>query len=93
LQVTKVVEPKLRFQSLSEEAVLAALQDPDPANAIAVEVARLITAYTENFQDHVARLGRIPQDILHIKARWPIEAVAMRLVTQAISDTVSKSEA
>ncbi len=91
--MSAVAEPKPEFQCLSEDAILAALEDSDPANAVAVEVARLITAYTENFQDHVARLGHIPQDILRIKARWPIEAVAMRLVTQAISETVAKSKA
>ena len=68
---------------------MTALQDPDPANPIAVEVARLIAAYTSNFKHHVQRLGRIPPDILHIKQRWPIEAVAMRLTTEVIRETLA----
>jgi hypothetical protein len=36
------LNPNPEFRSLSEDALAAALQDPDPANSIAVEVARLI---------------------------------------------------
>ena len=60
------------------------LDDPDPENPIALEVARLIEGYTANFKAHVVRLGTLPAAILHIKARWPIEAVAMRLTTEAV---------
>jgi len=88
--MTVVVEPKPEFQSLSAEAVAEALDDPDPANPVAIEVARLIAVYTENFSRHVERLGYIPPHILHVKARWPIEAVAMRLTTEAIRESVAK---
>jgi hypothetical protein len=37
--MTELVEPKAEFRSLPEDAVVAALQDPDPANPVAVEVA------------------------------------------------------
>jgi len=67
---------------------VAALQDLDAANPIAIEVARLIGAYMNNFKRHVERLGHIPSDILRIKARWPIEAVAMRLTTEVIRETI-----
>jgi hypothetical protein len=89
----ETVEPKPEFRALAEHAVVAALQDPDPANAIAVEVARLIEGYTNNFQAHVQWLGRIPSDILHIKPRWPIEAVAMRLVTAEIREILADATA
>ena len=36
---------------------MAALNDPDPSNPIAVEVARLIEGYTKNFRAHVKRLS------------------------------------
>jgi hypothetical protein len=48
---------------LCEAEVMAALNDPDPGNPIAVEVARLIEGYTENFRDHVERWGYIPATI------------------------------
>jgi hypothetical protein len=89
--MTEPVEPKSEFRDLSETAVVAALQDPDPANPIAIEVARLIHAYTINFHAHVQRLGRIPADILLTKPRWPIEAVAMRLTTEVIRETLAQS--
>lgn len=83
------VVPNPVFQSLSEAAVLEGLADPDPANPIAREVARLIAAYTDNFYRHVERLGYMPPHILHIKARWPIEAVAIRLAKEAIRETTA----
>ena len=63
---------------------MAALEDPSSENAIAVEVARLVTAYTVNFKSHVERLGRVPASVLRVKARWPIESVAMQLTTETI---------
>ena len=91
--MSTVVEPKPEFRSLSEESVLVALADTDPENAIAAEVARLIAGYTQNFSEHIERLGYLPSQVLRIKARWPIEAVAMRLTTQTIRDTVSNPKA
>jgi len=88
--MTEPVEPRAEFRSLPEAAVVAALQNPDPANPIAIEVARLIDGYTRNFQAHAQRLGRIPSDILRIKPRWPIEAVAMRLMTETVGDAFGR---
>jgi hypothetical protein len=81
------IEPKLQFRSLAEETVLAALDDGDPANPIVIEIARLVTAYTSNFQDHVKRIGYIPDGILRATPRWPIEAVAQRLTMQSIQSS------
>jgi hypothetical protein len=83
-----VIEPKSKFRALSEDAVMKALEDTDAENPVAVEVARLITGYMGNFQREVKRLGYMPSDILHIKPRWPIEAVAMRLTTETIRDSM-----
>lgn len=58
--MTEVVEPQLQFQSLTEAAVPAALDDPDPDNPIAIEVARLVTGYAENFHHRVEQLGYMP---------------------------------
>jgi hypothetical protein len=59
--MTQVVSPVApQFISLTEAEVLAALDDPNTANPIAVEVARLIAGYGENFRAHVQRLGYIP---------------------------------
>ncbi len=90
--MTEIVAPKPQFLSLTEQAVLAALDDPDPANPIACEIARLVTAYTRNIQDRVERIGYIPADILRVKPRWPIEVVAMQLTTEAVRDALTQAE-
>jgi hypothetical protein len=69
-----VVFPAPQFTGLTEAEVMAALDDPDAANPIAVEVARLIAGYTENFRAHVERLGYIPDSFLRRQrsnASWP----------------------
>ena len=82
--MTTPIEPRAEiFRGLTEAVVLKALDDRDPNNPIATEVARLMAGYTANFRVHVQRLGHSMPDILHIKPRWPIEAVAMRLATEA----------
>lgn len=85
-----IVEPKPEFQALDEATILAALDDPDPENPIAKEVARLVTGYTENFKRHVERLGYMPASVLHVKPQSAIEGVAMRLVTSTIKAAVNK---
>jgi len=89
--MSEIVEPKPQFCYVTKDAVLAALDDPDPANPIAIEIAGLVTAYTSNFQDHVKRLGYIPADLLRVQPRWPIEAIAMSLTTEAIRETVAQT--
>jgi hypothetical protein len=42
------------------------------------------------YRDHVERLGSISADILRVKPRWPIEAVAMRLTTQAFRESLAQ---
>ncbi len=84
-----IIEPKLQFRGLDENAVMKALEDSNPENPIAVEVARLIEGYTANLERHVQRLGYMPSDVLRIKPRWPIEAVAMRLTAEAVKDAVN----
>jgi hypothetical protein len=46
-----IITPAQQFTGLSEAEIMAALNDP--GNPIAVEVARLIEGYTENFRAHV----------------------------------------
>jgi hypothetical protein len=89
--MTEPVAPKPEFLALTERAVLAALDDPDPTNSVAIEVARLVTAYTDNFKTHIERLGTLPTDLLRVKPRWQIEAVAQRLTTQAIRGSLAQS--
>ncbi|PCJ60342.1 MAG: hypothetical protein COA65_03695 [Rhodospirillaceae bacterium] len=76
------------FKAATRAEIDAALADPDPANPIAVEVARLIETYTANFEAHCNRLGHVPTEILLAKPPSEIELVAMKLTNQAISDSL-----
>lgn len=88
--MTRIVSPAPQFINLTEAEVMAALNDPDPGNPIAVEVVRLINGYGENFRAHVEQLGHIPDTILHVKPQTAIEAVAMRLTTETIQQQLQK---
>ena len=57
------VIPGPEYAALTEAEVLAALHDPDGNNPIAIEFARLIKGYGENFAATCARLGHIPESI------------------------------
>ncbi len=87
--MTRIITPAPQFTGLTEAEVMAALNDPNPGNPVAIEVARLIEGYTENFQAHVERLGYFPDSILHVKPGTAIEAIAMRLTTEAIQETLA----
>ncbi len=65
--MTRIVSPAPQFIGLTQAEVMAALNDQDPRNPIAVEVARLIEGYTENFRAHLERLGYIPDSFLHLR--------------------------
>jgi hypothetical protein len=87
--MTNVVTPAPQFTALTEAEVMNALADPDPGNPIAVEVARLISGYTENFRAHVERLDYMPDSFLRVKPQTAIEAVAMRLTTEGIQEAIN----
>ena len=78
------VDPNPEFQSLSEAAVVSAVNGPDPAHPIAVEVGRLVAGYTVDFHRHLELFGHMPADVLSIKTYSPIEVVAMRLTQNAM---------
>ena len=84
----KSIHTTPEFQDIPEDEVFEALNDENPANPIAVEVARLIEGYMSNFQKHVEKLGHMPQSILRSSGSCPIESIAMRLVSETIRDTL-----
>ena len=78
------VIPGPEFVGLTYDEVQAALDDPNPDNPIALEIARLVEGYTANFAAHVERVGEVPAQMLRAKGSSAIEEVAMRLVTETI---------
>jgi hypothetical protein len=77
-----VEEPELKFRSLSEAVVLAALLDPDPENPISREVRRLAAIHAERMAQEM-KAGECPA-ALH-SPRWPIEAVAIQLARASVT--------
>jgi hypothetical protein len=62
----------------------------NPANPIACEVARLGEGYTANSAALAERLGKLSPSLLRVAPRWPIEALAMRLMTETIRRAVEE---
>lgn len=86
----KSIHTTPEFHDISEDEVLAALDDSNPDNPVAVEVARLMDGYLSNFQEHVEKLGHIPQSILRSSGGCPVESIAMRLVSETIRDALEE---
>ena len=81
------VVPGQEFVGLTHDEVQGALDDTNPDNPIALEIARLIEGYMENFAAHVERVGEVPAQILRAKGGSAIEEVAMQLVSDTIRNT------
>lgn len=73
------VETRPEFHCLAEGVILSALDDPHSPNPIAIEVGRLIAAYTIELRD---RLILTSPAAPPLETRFPIEAVALRLATK-----------
>ena len=84
----KEIKTKDKFKDATEEQVRAALDDPNPHNALAREVVRLFEGYTANFAEHCQRIGGIPEKIVRATPATAIERVAMELMDQAIKLTI-----
>jgi hypothetical protein len=71
--MTEIVAPKPEFLSLTEAAVLAALGDPDPANPIAVEISRLVTAYKKTLGTMWSGSGTFPPTFCALNPAGPLK--------------------
>lgn len=81
-----LIEPAAEFTQLTASEVMEALQDPNPGNPIAVEVARLMGGYMVNYKAYMERIGEIPSEIVTLKPRSDIEAVAMQLTIDMLRE-------
>ncbi len=69
-----IIKAKPEFSALTVDEVTAALEDLNPTNPIAVEIARLVDGYATNFAAHVEKLGSVPANILRSTGDCPIES-------------------
>ena len=72
------------FDKLTREEVLAALNDPDPRNPIAVELARLISEYGQKVIEGIRR-GEKEFALVSGEEITPLKIVAMELVGEHLS--------
>ena len=83
------VKAKEKFRNATDEQVREALNDPNPHNALAREVARLIEGYTANFYEYCEQIGGIPEKIVRINPETAVERVALELFEQVIQTETS----
>ena len=69
---------KPEFQRFTEPEVQAALNNPDSQNAIAIEVGRLVAAYTLELRDRLP----LPADEHELQSNFAIETIALRLAAR-----------
>jgi hypothetical protein len=75
--MTEIVAPKPEFFSLAEAAVLVAIGDSDPSEPHRRRNHPPRCRSYQKFQRPGGPYRVIPADILRVKPRWLIEAVAM----------------
>jgi hypothetical protein len=69
------------FTCLSEAEVWNAINGNDCAeNPITAEVTRLVANYTARFMVCARQYENVPPQIMFVRARWPIERVAVLLL-------------
>jgi hypothetical protein len=71
---------RAEFQTLSEETVLSALDNPESQNPTAIEVGRLVASFTRLLQQEQPPITVDPQKVIAVQC--PIEAVALRLAAK-----------
>ena len=80
---------KAEFQTLSEETVLSALNNPESQNPTAIEVGRLVAGYTTILRRRSPPVTTSAQQI--IMPHFPIETVALRLASKLAGLPVIKN--
>jgi len=73
------IKPLKAFRHLTENEIVDDLQGEFRlVHPLADEVLRLAGAYLEATTREIERLGRIPEPLINVAPRWPIEIVAVR---------------
>jgi hypothetical protein len=67
--------------------ILAAMNDPDPANPLAAAIGAAIMAFGDALNAQVERAGAIPDPVVLPAPTTEIEAFALELFVQELSGT------
>ena len=102
----KNVKPNPEFVALSEEEILKALdayeaqfqdgeddeRDLTPGDPVVAEVARLISEYTNRFDDYCDKYEELPAEVLDYEPDTAIERVAFEIFTDAVHDALQDED-
>jgi hypothetical protein len=81
---------KPEFRDLGEEAVMAALEDPDSQNPVAVEVGRLVSIYAVELRKQKPMV--LEAETQPLETRFAIETIALRLAAKLTGVPMIKPE-
>ena len=70
---------------LTRDELIAALDDPDPANPLARAVADCISAYAAELDIHASRIGAWPDQLVLPAPATEVEAFAFELFMQQMA--------
>lgn len=104
----KTVKSTPEFTRLSEEEILKALDayealfdsteeegdEPDlaPEDPVVAEVARLIAAYTDRFDEYCSGTDEFPAEALEYEPEAPIEQISFEIFTDALHDALQEAD-
>ncbi len=74
------------FDKNDRDAIELALQDPNPANPIAVAVADAIEQFAARIAQQADREGRFPKQLMLLKPATVFDEMVIRLTLQTMAD-------
>jgi hypothetical protein len=80
----------MNFDRNDRAAILAALNDPDPNNPVAVALAERLKELTGRYWLHAEKLGRVPTELMLVKPTTAFDDIAYRLHLNAVADAVGQ---
>lgn len=104
----KTIQTKPEFTALLEDEIVTALDEfenlfgedeeidmsVEPENAIVAEVARLISEYTNRFDQYCEKIGEeeLPEEIFNYEPEVMIERVAYEIFMDAVHDAMQEED-
>ena len=103
----KTIQAKSEFKTLSEEEVVNALDDfenlfgedeeidisVEPENPIVAEVARLISEYTNRFDEYCEKAeDELPEEIFNYEPEVMIERISYEIFMDAVHDAMQEED-
>ncbi len=96
----KTITTSPEFLNLTEEDVSRALDefeadddnDDVPSDPVVAEVARLIAAYADRFDQYCEQYAELPPHVLEYEPPSPIEQIAFGIFTDAVFDAFQDAD-